>query len=92
MVILEAMARRLPVAASAVCAVPDMLDDGAAGALVREVTVEGWRDALRALLSRPGDWAALGEKGFARMSAHYTVEAMADAYESAIARATGVRA
>ncbi|MBS4103478.1 glycosyltransferase [Tsukamurella paurometabola] len=86
MVILEAMARRLPVAASAVCAVPDMLDDGAAGALVRDVTVEGWREALRTLLSRPEDWPALGDRGFERMREHYTVEAMADAYEAAFTR------
>lgn len=92
MVILEAMARRLPVAASAVCAVPDMLDGGAAGALVRDVTVEGWRSALRELLSHPQDWAALGDSGFERMLEHYTVEAMADAYESAFAGAGPVRA
>lgn len=83
MVILEAMARRLPVLASAVCAVPDMLDDGAAGALVHDVTVEGWREALRELLARPEEWAALGDRGFERMREHYTVEAMADAYEAA---------
>ncbi|MCS3779450.1 glycosyltransferase [Tsukamurella ocularis] len=91
MVILEAMARRVPVAASAVCAVPDMLDDGAAGALVHDVTVAGWREALRDLLSRPEDWAELGERGFARMREHYTVESMADAYEAAFAEAMAVR-
>ncbi|MET9326027.1 glycosyltransferase [Tsukamurella sp. NPDC003166] len=88
MVILEAMARRLPVIASAVCAVPDMLDDGAAGALVHDITVEGWREALRALLSRTDEWPALGDRGFARMRERYTVEAMADAYEAAFAEAT----
>ncbi|GAA1084023.1 glycosyltransferase [Tsukamurella spumae] len=88
MVILEAMARRVPVVASAVCAVPDMLDDGAAGALVHDITVDGWREALRALLSHPDEWAALGDRGFARMREQYTVEAMADAYEAAFAEAT----
>lgn len=92
MVILEAMARRLPVAASAVCAVPDMLDDGAAGALVREVTVEDWREVLRGLLAHPHEWAALGDRGFERMREHYTVEAMADAYEAAFATVGAVRA
>lgn len=83
MVILEAMARRLPVVASAVCAVPDMLDEGRAGVLVGAVTVGGWREALRDLLARPQEWTELGDRGFERMRENYTVEAMADAYEAA---------
>ncbi|WP_019201449.1 glycosyltransferase [Tsukamurella sp. 1534] len=89
MVILEAMARRIPVAASGVCAVPDMLDDGRAGVVVTDVTVEGWRDALRDLLSRPEEWRRWGDRGFDRMRERYTVGAMADAYEAAF---DGVRA
>ncbi|MFH5206866.1 glycosyltransferase [Antrihabitans sp. NCIMB 15449] len=85
LVILEAMARRIPVIASSVCAVPDMLDQGHAGALVDDITVEGWRRALRGLLEQPQTWPALGDRGFDRMREHYTIEAMADAYEAAIA-------
>lgn len=85
LVILEAMARKVPVVASSVCAVPDMLDHGRAGALVDDVSVTGWRDALAALLERPEEWAALGENGFDRMRERYTIEAMADAYEAAFA-------
>jgi glycosyltransferase involved in cell wall biosynthesis/GT2 family glycosyltransferase len=83
LVILEAMARRVPVVASAVCAVPDMLDDGHAGAVVDDISVAGWRDALADLLARPQDWRDLGERGFDRMRERYTIEAMADAYEAA---------
>ncbi|GAB3133845.1 hypothetical protein GCM10027289_24420 [Tsukamurella serpentis] len=83
MVILEAMARRIPVIASAVCAVPDMLDDGRAGTLVTDITVDGWREALRRMLSHTQRWNELGERGFERMSRQYTVEAMADAYQVA---------
>lgn len=85
LVILEAMARRIPVAASAVCSVPDMLDGGAAGFLVEDISVTGWRSALSDALHRTESWTALGEKGFERMAARYTVEAMADSYEAAIA-------
>ena len=41
MVILEAMAAAMPVASSAVCAVPEMLDFGKAGFLVENVSVAG---------------------------------------------------
>jgi glycosyltransferase involved in cell wall biosynthesis/GT2 family glycosyltransferase len=85
LVILEAMARRIPVAASAVCAVGDMLDGGRAGILVEDVSVAGWRAALDDALRHTQTWNDLGEKGFERMQTLYTVEAMADAYESAIA-------
>ncbi|WP_158166246.1 glycosyltransferase [Mycolicibacterium smegmatis] len=85
LVILEAMARRIPVAASAVCSVADMLDGGRAGILVEDISVAGWRAALDNALRHTDDWQALGDKGFERMAAHYTVEAMADAYEQALA-------
>jgi glycosyltransferase involved in cell wall biosynthesis len=85
LVILEAMARAIPVAASAVCAVGDVLDDGRAGVLVDDVTVDGWRAALDDALRHRETWHELGQLGFERMRKLYTVEAMADAYESAIA-------
>jgi glycosyltransferase involved in cell wall biosynthesis/GT2 family glycosyltransferase len=85
LVILEAMARAIPVAASAVCAVGDMLDGGRAGILVDDVSVAGWRVALEGALHNREPWNELGKQGFERMRKLYTVEAMADAYESAIA-------
>ncbi|OBB22193.1 glycosyl transferase family 1 [Mycolicibacterium peregrinum] len=87
LVILEAMARRIPVAASAVCSVPDMLDGGEAGILVEDISATGWRSALDTALRATGSWKSLGERGFQRMSQLYTVEAMADAYEAAIGEA-----
>ncbi len=55
LVILEAMARAVPVAASGVCAVPEMLDRGRAGIVVDPISVAGWRDALRDILANPAD-------------------------------------
>jgi glycosyltransferase involved in cell wall biosynthesis/GT2 family glycosyltransferase len=83
--ILEAMARRLPVMASATCAVPDMLDHGRAGVVVDDVTVEGWRAALATVLDDPSDLPATASRGLQRMRENYTIESMADAYERAIA-------
>jgi glycosyltransferase involved in cell wall biosynthesis/GT2 family glycosyltransferase len=84
LVILEAMARGVPVASSAVCAVPEMLDFGKAGFLVEDVSVEGWRQRLAGILADPGALPSVGRRGFERMSEHYTVAAMADAYVDAI--------
>jgi len=53
MVILEAMSREVPVAASAICAVPEMLDFGRAGYVVEPVSVTGWRDQLARILADP---------------------------------------
>ena len=84
LVILEAMARGVPVVSSAVCAVPEMLDFGRAGFLVETVSVEGWRERLAEILADPAALPSVGQRGFERMSKHYTVEAMADAYLDAI--------
>ena len=84
LVILEAMARAVPVAASAICAVPEMLDFGRAGFLVEPVSVTGWRDQLARILADPDALPSVGQRGFERMRKHYTVEAMTDAYLDAI--------
>jgi glycosyltransferase involved in cell wall biosynthesis len=76
--------RGVPVASSAVCAVPEMLDFGSAGFLVENVSVEGWRECLAEILADPAALPSVGQRGFERMSKHYTVEAMADAYLDAI--------
>ncbi|UXA07483.1 glycosyltransferase [Mycobacterium sp. SMC-2] len=84
LVILEAMARAVPVAASAVCAVPEMLDYGSAGFVVEPVSVSGWREHLARILADPAALPSVGWRGFERMHKHYTVEAMTDAYLDAI--------
>ena len=81
---LEAMARAVPVAASAVCAVPEMLDFGKAGYVVEPVSMAGWRDQLASILMDPSVLPAMGRLGYERMRTHYTVEAMTDAYVDAI--------
>ncbi|OBK16393.1 glycosyltransferase [Mycobacterium asiaticum] len=84
LVILEAMARAVPVAASGVCAVPEMLDFGKAGFVVEPVSVTAWRDQLAEILRDPDALPEVGRRGFERMQTHYTVAAMADAYLDAI--------
>lgn len=96
LVLLEAMARGIPVMATDVCSVPDILDSdvadpttgevsATAGYLVPEPTVDAWANALTTVLSDPSGLPAMGAAGRARMAEHYTVDAMVDAYEAAIA-------
>jgi glycosyltransferase involved in cell wall biosynthesis/GT2 family glycosyltransferase len=84
MAILEAMALAVPVAASAICAVPEMLDFGRAGYVVEPVSAAGWRDQLAHILADPAALPIVGRRGFERMQTHYTVAAMTDAYLEAI--------
>ncbi|HJP79053.1 MAG TPA: glycosyltransferase [Pseudonocardiaceae bacterium] len=83
MVIVEAMMRGVPVIASAVGCVPDLLDNGRAGILVEPVTAETWTEALRPLPHEQERLAGLAAAGARRAARLYTVEAMANAYETA---------
>jgi glycosyltransferase involved in cell wall biosynthesis/GT2 family glycosyltransferase len=87
LVIVEAMARGVPVVSSAVGSVPDMLDNGRAGVLVEPVTAAAWAAALRPIIEEPIRLTALAAAGASRAAELYTVDAMTDAYETAIAAA-----
>lgn len=89
LVILEAMAREVPVVASGVCAVPEMLAYGEAGIIVDPVSVENWRSTLARIIAAPDDLPAIGLRGYERMRANYTIEVMADAYVEAIESVKG---
>ncbi|SMC92532.1 glycosyltransferase [Kibdelosporangium aridum] len=85
LVIVEAMARGLPVVSSAVGSVPDLLDNGSAGVLVETVTAAAWATALRPIIEEPARLTPLAAAGARRAAELYTVDAMTDAYETAIA-------
>ncbi|ORW38292.1 glycosyl transferase family 1 [Mycobacterium paraense] len=82
--ILEAMARAVPVAASAICAVPEMLDFGNAGYVVEPASVPAWHERLAEILADPAALPSVGRRGHERMRRRYTVEAMTDDYLRAI--------
>ena len=87
LVIVEAMARGVPVLSSAVGSVPDMLDNGRTGVLVEPVTAAAWAAALRTVIEEPTRLTALAAAGARRAAELYTVDAMTDAYETAITAA-----
>jgi glycosyltransferase involved in cell wall biosynthesis len=83
LVMVEAMARGVPVMAAVSGAIPEMLDDGRAGVIVDPLTREAWTDACEAVIRDPAGTAALGAAGRARALAHYTASAMTDQYQVA---------
>ena len=92
LVMVEAMARGVPVMAAVSGAIPEMLDDGRAGVIVDPLTREAWTDACAVVLRDPDRIAALGAAGRARALANYTSTAMADRYQRAFAEVGALRA
>ena len=77
-VLLEAMLARLPVVATRVSAVPEIVVDGETGVLADAGDAAAVAAALEALLADPGRARALGEAGHARARAEFSVAAMAE--------------
>lgn len=91
LVLLEAMACGIPVMASAVCAIPEMLDHGRAGVVVPESTTEAWTEAMRPVLADPSSLAGVARAGWERVRSHYTVPVMADGYQAVMSEALARR-
>ena len=78
MVLLEAMLAGLPVAATRVSAVPEVVADGATGLLVELGDAPALAGALSALLDEPERARALGEAGRERARRRFSVARMAE--------------
>ncbi|HYP20341.1 MAG TPA: glycosyltransferase [Chloroflexia bacterium] len=74
--VLEAMSMCLPVVATRVGGVPEVVQDGSTGLLVEPGDRPGMRDALARLASDRGLAHLLGTSGQARVRAHFTVDKM----------------
>jgi glycosyltransferase involved in cell wall biosynthesis len=71
---LEAMAHARPVVAFRVGGIPEWLEHGAAGWLVEPGDVAAFRDRLSWLLDHPGDAAAMGVSGRARVERDFAAD------------------
>ncbi|HOD99973.1 MAG: glycosyltransferase family 4 protein [Kiritimatiellia bacterium] len=74
-VVMEAMCHGLPVVASRVDGIPEMVVDGETGILVEPENVEGFADALMRLLADPELRQRMGAAAHARAQKIFTVEA-----------------
>ena len=72
--VLEAMAAGLPVVATTVGAIPEMVEDGVTGLLVPPRDAEALAGAIETLLSDPQRRRRMGEAGRARAQRHYSVD------------------
>jgi glycosyltransferase involved in cell wall biosynthesis len=73
---LDAMAAGLPVIATPVGGVPELIEDGATGWLVPPRDIESLTSRLRILLSDPELRARMGAAGYARMRDHFSCAQM----------------
>ena len=85
--VLEAMLAGLPVVATRVSSLPELVVDGETGLLVAADDATALAAAVSSALGQPG----LGEAGRARAHAEFSVARMADRHVALYERVTGVR-
>jgi glycosyltransferase involved in cell wall biosynthesis len=89
--LLEAMASRLPVVATSVGGVPEIVRDGQDGLLVPPGSVGALRGALETLLCNPTLARRLAEAGHARVISRFTIEGMVRRVERTYERTYSVK-
>ena len=77
--VLEAMALRLPVVATPVGGIAEVVEDGVTGFLARRPSAEAIAEAIERALARSAEWAVLGDAGRRRFEADFRGEASVDA-------------
>ncbi|MEJ5342888.1 MAG: glycosyltransferase family 4 protein [Thermogutta sp.] len=77
MVLLEAMAAGLPVVASAVEGVPEIIRDGCEGLLVRPGAPSALAGAIRRFLDGAVDWEGMRRAAYERQRERFSLESMA---------------
>ena len=78
LVLLEAMSRRLPIVASRVGAIPEIVIDGETGILVEPRNADQLARAMSRLLEDRALRKYMGLLGAARLEEHFSVERMVD--------------
>jgi glycosyltransferase involved in cell wall biosynthesis len=81
-VLAEAMAAKLPIIASRVGGVPEMLTDGQNGCLVEPKDVEGLARACIDLLANPEKRTAMGAEGWKIVNQKFNIEKQVDQLEA----------
>lgn len=74
LVLLEAMQRALPIIATPVGAIPDIVEDGVNGFLVPERDPEALAQAMKQLMDAPNLAQQMGQRGKEKYLTNYTIE------------------
>ena len=82
MAILESFSLRKPVIATAVGGIPEIVQHTISGLLVQPGDVDALAQAIYSLLDDPRKTLEMGNKGYAQVKAHHTVEAQVAKYLS----------
>jgi glycosyltransferase involved in cell wall biosynthesis len=79
--LIEAMATALPVVATDVGGIPEVVRPGVNGLLVQPDDIDALSDAVLALMDDPAAAAALGRTARADVERHYTIDRMVERFE-----------
>ncbi len=80
MVVLEAMAARLPVIASAVGSIPEVVENGRTGYLIEPNSTSSLYQAIEHLLHGPDQVREMGARGFKKVCQEFTSKKMLQEY------------
>jgi glycosyltransferase involved in cell wall biosynthesis len=84
--VLEAMAAGVPVVASAVGSVPDLIEDGVNGRLIAPASAGGLTEAIRSIMNDPKEAENLAARAKTTVSSKYTADLMVAKYEALFRR------
>ena len=85
-VLMEAMAMRMPVIAPRLMGIPELVQDGTSGLLFTPGRPDALAEAIDSLAARREQWPAMGESGRARVSEQFEIGACADRLETTLAQ------
>ncbi len=91
MTVLEAMAAGLPVVASGVGGIPDLVEEGRTGLLVQPLAPRELAVALLTLARDPQRARAMGLAGRAKLRRSYSIAKVAEAYEACYREAVRIK-
>jgi glycosyltransferase involved in cell wall biosynthesis len=83
-VLMEAMALRMPVIAPRLMGIPELVQDGTSGLLFAPGRADALAESIMALAAQRERWAAMGEAGRARVSEQFEIGACVDTLEATL--------
>jgi glycosyltransferase involved in cell wall biosynthesis len=84
-VLMEAMAMRMPVIAPRLMGIPELVQDGTSGLLVTPGSADALADAIASLAAQRARWSAMGEAGRIRVTEQFEIGACAARLEATLA-------